>query len=103
MLAGSVFQLGCTSTDGQCQRVCDWQARCVEGAVGVGDCSQQCVNDAQSRSSDCTDAFDEFASCAADNQSCPGVDRQCQTEATRLIEKCDCESPTGPLAALCKK
>jgi hypothetical protein len=99
----ALFPLGCTSTEGQCQRVCDWEARCVPGAVNVEDCSQQCVNDAKSRSSDCTDAFDEFASCTVDNSSCPGVDQQCQTEANRLIQKCDCESPTGPLAALCQK
>ena len=74
---------GCTSTQGQCERVCDWQARCVESAISSQDCSQQCVVESEQRSDDCQDAFDEFATCAADNQSCPGVDKQCRSEADR--------------------
>jgi hypothetical protein len=97
-----LLQLGCTSVDGDCQRVCDWESRCVAGSVNVEGCSQQCVNDAKQRSSDCTDAFSEFASCTADNQSCAGVDQQCASEATRLIEKCDCANATGPIAKLCQ-
>jgi hypothetical protein len=82
------LSLGCTSVQGQCERVCDWEARCVSGAVSVEDCSQQCVVEAESRSDSCADAFDEFASCTAENQSCPGVDRQCGSEAQALIEAC---------------
>jgi hypothetical protein len=94
--------LGCTSVEGQCERVCDWQQRCVQGAVSIDDCTQQCVVDDEKRSEACQDAFDEFATCADENQSCPGVDKQCGSEAKRLIEKCDCENPTGPLVELCK-
>ena len=97
--------VGCTSTEGQCETVCDWQQRCVQGSVSIQDCSQQCVVDAEKRSSECDDAFDEFATCAADNQSCPGVDKQCGAEADRLIRKCDCKNPRpgSPLAELCAK
>ena len=99
----AVLGPACTSVDGQCQTVCTWEQRCVQGSVSVDDCSQQCVNDAKSRSNDCSDAFDQFASCTGENESCPGVDKQCSDEAATLIAKCDCESPRGPLAELCKK
>jgi hypothetical protein len=59
------------------------------------------VRDADKRSSDCDTAFDDFARCADKNQSCPGVDKECQREAARLIQKCDCSSPSGPLKELC--
>jgi hypothetical protein len=81
--------------------MCDWQVRCVQGSVSLQDCTQQCIKDSETRSADCSDAFDEFASCADDNQSCPGVDRQCAGSAAKLIQKCDCENPRGPLATLC--
>jgi hypothetical protein len=95
--------LGCASIEGQCQHVCEWEARCVSGSVSVEDCSSQCVNDNDTRSSDCQNAFQDFASCTAQNdQSCPGVDQQCSSKATRVIEKCDCTNPTGAMAELCK-
>jgi hypothetical protein len=94
--------LGCTSVEGQCERVCEWEQRCAEEAVSVDDCTQQCVVDDEKRSDDCRDAFDEFATCADENQSCPGVDKQCGSEAKRLIETCSCANPTGPLVELCQ-
>jgi hypothetical protein len=94
--------LGCASMEKECQRVCEWEAQCVAGAVGVDDCSAQCVNDSQSRSSDCQSAFDDFASCTNDNQnSCAGVDQQCSSQATHVIDKCSCANPTGPMKTLC--
>jgi len=98
-----VSALGCASNEKQCQRVCEWEERCVLGAVGVEDCASQCINDTESRSADCQDAFDSFASCTARNESCPGVDQQCGSEASRVIEKCDCTNATGPMAELCGK
>jgi len=98
-----VSTFGCASDEKQCQRVCEWESRCVLGSVGVEDCASQCINDTESRSSDCQDAFDQFASCTARNDSCPGVDQQCSGDATRVIEKCDCTNPTGAMAELCAR
>ncbi len=91
----------CSGVEGRCDRACDWQVRCVQGSVSMADCTSSCVSDADNRSDDCEDAFDDFADCADENQSCPGVDKQCQREAARLIDKCDCENSVGPLAELC--
>jgi hypothetical protein len=96
-----VSAFGCASDEKQCQRVCEWESRCVSGAVGVEDCASQCINDTESRSADCQDAFDQFASCAARNESCPSVDQQCGGDASRVIEKCDCTNATGVMAELC--
>jgi hypothetical protein len=97
----SLVALGCASNEKQCQRVCEWESNCVIGAVSVEDCASQCVSDTESRSADCQDAFDQFASCTANNDSCAGVDQNCQSDATRVIEKCDCTNPTGPMKELC--
>jgi hypothetical protein len=93
--------LGCASMEKQCERVCQWESDCVVGSVGTEDCAAQCVNDTESRSSDCQNAFDDFASCTAKNESCPGVDQQCGSEATRVIDKCDCTNAKGPMKVLC--
>ena len=97
----SVFALGCASMEKECQRVCEWESNCVPGAASVEDCSSQCVSDTDSRSDDCRNAFDDFASCTARNDSCPAVDQQCSGQASRVIEKCDCTNPTGPMKELC--
>ncbi len=93
--------LACNSTEGDCQNVCEWESRCSTDAIGVNDCSQQCVRAMQDRSSACQSAFSDFAGCTGENQSCPGVDNQCVAQANRYIEHCSCEGATGALAALC--
>ncbi len=92
----------CNGTEEQCKTVCDWESRCVQGAIGVDDCTQDCVRDDDARSSDCSAAFDDFSHCVNKNESCPGIDQECQREAARYINKCDCTNPVGPLAALCQ-
>lgn len=92
---------GCSTKEEQCQKLCDWEVRCVEGSVSVTDCTQDCVRDADHRTDDCDTAFDDFIECTDDNQSCPGVDNRCQREASRLVLKCDCTDPQGPLKELC--
>ncbi|HWP08440.1 MAG TPA: hypothetical protein VNN72_22010 [Polyangiaceae bacterium] len=91
----------CNTNEEQCQKLCDWEARCVQGSVSVRDCTQDCVRDADDRTDDCDEAFDDFVNCTNENQSCPGVDNRCQREAARLIQKCDCTDPQGPLKELC--
>ena len=92
---------GCSTKEEQCQKLCDWESRCVEGSVSVTDCTQDCVRDADDRSDDCDTAFDDFIECTQKNESCPGVDNRCQREAARLVLKCDCTNPQGPLKELC--
>jgi hypothetical protein len=93
--------VGCTTREDQCKKLCDWEVRCVQGAVSVQDCTQDCVRDYDKRSSDCDEAFDDFVRCTQDNESCPGVDNRCQREGARFIQKCDCSDPQGPLKDLC--
>jgi hypothetical protein len=100
---GVLLALGCSTKEEQCQKYCAWESRCVQGAVSTEDCTQDCVRDADDRTSDCQEAFDDFANCADKNESCPGVDTQCQREAARFINKCDCTNPTGPLKDLCQQ
>lgn len=101
LIAALAGAFGCNSTESQCQSVCEWQSRCGTDAVGVDDCSQQCVRNMQSQGSECQSAFGDFASCADQNQSCPGVDNQCVNEANRYIAHCSCDGATGALAELC--
>jgi hypothetical protein len=98
----SVLASGCRTREDQCQDLCDWESRCVQGSVSVEDCTQDCVRDYEKRSSDCDEAFDDFTNCTKDNDSCPGVDNRCQREAARFIQKCDCSDPVGPLKDLCR-
>ncbi|HTQ02712.1 MAG TPA: hypothetical protein VMI54_02605 [Polyangiaceae bacterium] len=100
-LVAACAVFGCNSTEGECQNVCEWQSRCTVDALGVDDCSQQCVRNIQARSSDCQNAFSDFANCTSENQSCPGVDNQCVSQAQRYIDKCSCADATGALAELC--
>jgi hypothetical protein len=101
ILAAPFGVSACNTHEEQCKKLCDWEARCVEGSVHVTDCTQDCVRDADKRTADCDEAFDDFVECTDNNQSCPGVDNLCQREASRLIQKCDCTNPTGPLKELC--
>jgi hypothetical protein len=103
ILASAFTALGCTSTEGQCERLCEWEQRCSSDAVSVDDCAQTCVKDTESETSDCQDAFDDFASCTADNQSCPGVDNQCVNQANRYVRRCNCGDAHGALAELCRE
>lgn len=99
---GALFGVSaCNTNEEQCEKLCDWESRCVQGSVSVRDCTQDCVRDADKRTSDCDEAFDDFVKCTDENESCPGVDNRCQREAARLIQKCDCTDPKGPLKELC--
>jgi hypothetical protein len=103
LAAATLGALACTSTEGQCESVCEWQSRCATDAVSIADCSQQCLRNIQARSSECRSAFGDFASCADQNQSCQGVDTQCVSEANRYIAHCSCDGATGALGELCHR
>ena len=82
--------VGCTSTESQCETLCDWLDRCSGENV---DCSQSeiddCVDEIDDESDDCQDAFDEFVDCVDDNESCSSVERECVGEAVEVAEQCE--------------
>jgi hypothetical protein len=84
--------LGCTSTESRCETLCEFSKKCPTGGASL-DCSEagidKCVDDYDAQSERCQDALDELADCIdEEDQSCSGVQSQCEGEATEVFAHC---------------
>jgi hypothetical protein len=76
---------GCSSVRGDCETVCNWVDDC--GGDPESDCVDDCVADYDDADDACQEAFDEFAACLEEDDSC-GEGSDCVSEFNEFAADC---------------